>query len=293
VTVARTIRASLVCLAVVVSFITLHELVHLGVGRIFGLPTHFLNPTGAGVSPEIGATAPAAALAWMNGVAPLFTMVAGVLALLAAPGVRRRAPRVAEALAWIAILGVPYIGLQMMIVAAPAELRGNGSDSPAVLVGYFGISPITRLLIACAGVAASIAAGFALPRALGDFSPRDMPRDPPTATVPPLRWVMAGVAWLAGLFLLLRGVARIASDPAHGNPGLLVLSTVLWAIGLTFVVRWRSPNPRFIRDRWIIPGAIASAVLVAFGVIYPSDYAVMPLALLPSLVTAAWASNRT
>lgn len=49
----------------------LHERFHLIVGRLCGLPAHFLNLTSVGVSASIAATARPSALALMNGVAPL------------------------------------------------------------------------------------------------------------------------------------------------------------------------------------------------------------------------------
>jgi hypothetical protein len=64
----------------------LHECLHLIVGRLCGLPAHFLGLTSAGVDPSIAATARPLSLALMNGVAPLATMLLGVVALFATPG---------------------------------------------------------------------------------------------------------------------------------------------------------------------------------------------------------------
>jgi hypothetical protein len=68
----------------------------------------------------------------MNGVAPVMTVLLGVLALGTVPYVREKAPvAVSASLAWWAIAGVPYLGLQLMTAARPVRLRGDGSDSAA------------------------------------------------------------------------------------------------------------------------------------------------------------------
>src|SRR4029079_10372842 len=90
----------------------------------------------------------AAARAWMAGVAPLFTSIVGISALLVAPSARRRQyDTAATILGWIAVLGIPYIVVQLMTLAGPA----GGVDAAAVLVGYFGITGMLRGALAVRG----------------------------------------------------------------------------------------------------------------------------------------------
>ena len=139
----------------------LHESIHLIVGRLVGLPSHFLSLTSVGVTPSVAATTSPSALAWMNGVAPLATMLIGIVSLIAMPALRAKAPAaVADFVAWWAIFGVPYIGLQTMTAPSQINLRGNGSDFAAVLGGYFGLSLAARMAIALAGLVIYMASGF-------------------------------------------------------------------------------------------------------------------------------------
>lgn len=115
----------------------LHESLHLIVGRLAGLPVHFLSLTTVAVSPCVAATASPSALALMNGVAPLATMLLGVLALVSVPALRPKVPvAITDFIAWCAIFAVPYIGMQTMFAAAPIRLRGDGADSAAVTLAY-------------------------------------------------------------------------------------------------------------------------------------------------------------
>jgi hypothetical protein len=74
----------------------------------------------------------------MNDVAPVITVLLGILALKTVPSVRRKAPpAVTGFLAWRAIRGIPYI-VQLMDDGGPIRLHGDGSDSAAVIGGYLG-----------------------------------------------------------------------------------------------------------------------------------------------------------
>jgi len=81
------------CIATLVVFATteLHEAFHFLVGRLVGLPAEFFNLTSAGVEESVAAGAPQSALALMNGVAPLLTVLMGGLALRAVLYVREKA----------------------------------------------------------------------------------------------------------------------------------------------------------------------------------------------------------
>jgi hypothetical protein len=286
--------ATATCIVTFVVCVTLHELVHLWVGRLFDLPTHFINLTAAGVSDTDAATAPALALAWMNGVAPLFTMACGVGALFAAEPARRRGwTDTASVLAWIAIFGVPYIGAQMMLAAAPASLRGNGADSAAVLVGYFGIAGMARLAIVLIGTLIAMAAGFWLPRAIVPIHAQSARVADSTqlGRVPGWRCVIAGLFVAIAVGFAGLGSLKVLRHPDASTPGPFLLALVAWSLALALRATWTSPGARFVRDQWIAPAAVASVVLGVLGVVFPSDYSVTALILLPQLLVAAFASQ--
>jgi hypothetical protein len=146
-----------------------HESFHFLAGRLAGLPTEFLTLTSAGVDAAVAARAPQYALALMNGVAPVMTVLLGILALKAVPAVRRKAPAaVTDFLAWWAITGIPYMGLQLMTAAGPIRLRGDGSDSAAVIGGYLGAGIAVRSAISLAGLLLYVASGFWLGAAVAE-----------------------------------------------------------------------------------------------------------------------------
>jgi len=270
----------------------LHESLHWLVGRLAGLPAHFLSFTSVGVTPAIAATASASALAWMNGVAPVATMLLGLLALAAVPALRPKAPvAVADFVAWWAIIGVPYIGLQLMTAALPINLRGNGSDSAAVLGGYFGLSLVPRIAISLAGLVIYMASGFWLGAAVSQRNSTARSRLTLSEHLRGLaawRLVAASALGLLLIGMTLRYIVLLA----HGNgrgPFPLILEMPVWAAILALLVRWRSPGARDIRDHWIFPGLLAGAVLIAIGSLDNGDDFLFEGAILVfPLIATAW-----
>lgn len=213
-----TLQRAVICLVTVVASIELHELFHLGVGRLAGLPARFLSFTAAGVRPEEAARADPAALAWMNGVAPISTMILGVLACAAASAPWRSiGPRTRYVLAWVAIVGVPYIGLQLMLAAAPISVRGDGADFAAVIGGYFQVAPAIRSVLAVIGLAIFLASGFWLERLVGDPAAqldRRMSLGERLAAVSVWRRVLAGMTGILWI-----GTIALAIYPRATVPG--------------------------------------------------------------------------
>src|SRR5205085_9682655 len=82
-------RAAL-CVVVTMTFIGAHELVHVVVGQALGLGAHFTSLTSADADPARALAAPPGAYAWMAGAGPLFTILAAIGALIAAPRARAR-----------------------------------------------------------------------------------------------------------------------------------------------------------------------------------------------------------
>lgn len=276
------------CLVTTMAVVTVHELVHIAVGHGFGIGGHFTGLTSADADSARTPAATAAARAWMAGAAPMFTSIIGVGALLAAPWARRRHYKsVATILGWIAVFGIPYIGVQLMTLGGPAR----GEDTAAVLVGYFGVAGTPRAVLAVAGVMFTIAAGYLLGSALGDQQPGFSPVLAAGTDISAARRIV-GIA-VAVLSVCLIGVgAAFLAHPGRRNPmGAFLLADVLWGVGMLITTPWRKPGPRFVRDVWLAPAIAAMGLLTVMGVLFPSDYAAAGLFFLPQLATAAHAAR--
>jgi hypothetical protein len=285
----RFARRAALCLVTTMAFITAHELVHIGVGHEFGIGGHFTSLTSADADPERARAATAGARAWMAGAGPLFTSVTAFGALFAAPWARRRQYRsVATVLGWIAIFGIPYMGVQLMTLAGPAA----GVDTAAVLVGYFGIAGKSRAMLAVGGVVFTIASGFLLGGALGDRHPASSAAlAAGTGLSAPRRIV--GIAFPTLSVCSIAAGAALLARPGRGNPmAAFLLADLLWAIGMLIVTPWWHPGPRFVRDVWLTPAIAAMALLTVVGIVFPSDYAAAGLFFLPQLATAAYAARK-
>jgi hypothetical protein len=273
----------------------LHECFHLVVGRLAGLPCHFLSLTSVGVDPSVAANASPSALALMNGVAPLATMLLGVLALVAVPALRPKAGAAVTAfIAWFAIFGVAYIGLQMMTTAGPARLRGNGSDFAAVIGGYFGVPIVPRTAIAVAGLVIFMASGFYLSAAVsqGGGGSSRLTLGQHLHGLAAWRGVAASVLGLNLIAISVRSAALLA----HGNGGGMLLlfgDTWVWAALMALLVGWRAPGAREVRDRWIFPGLLTSAGLIAISLLtHLDDFFIGGTTLIVPLIAAAWTQTR-
>jgi hypothetical protein len=268
------------------AFVTAHELVHVAVGHWVGIGGHFTSLTSADADLTRRSAETATAFAAMAGAGPLFTSIIAVAALLAAPWARQRQLySVARILGWLAVFGIPYIGIQLMTLGGP----GGGVDTAAVLVGYFDITATTRACLAIAGVAFTIGAGYFVGGALGDRESISSALLRAHGDVSPARRI-AGIAFLvlsvcsivAGAILLVR----------RGNPmAAFLLANILWAVGMSIATPWRRPGPRFVRDVWLTPAITAMGILTIVGVMFPSDYAAAGLFFLPQLATAAHAAR--
>ena len=269
----------------------LHECFHLIVGRLSGLPAHFLNLTSVGVTPSMAANARPSALALMNGVAPLATMLLGVVALFAVPRLRGRVPAAVTAfVAWCAIFAVPYIGLQTMTTALPVRLRGNGADSAAVIGGYFGVPIGARTVISVLGLLTFMASGFWLGQAVSESSTDALSRLTLKQHLRGLALWRIVTALALGL-LILGMTVRGALLLACGKDGFLSLLVAIWIWGamMTVLVRWRAPGAREVRDEWIFPGLLASLGILAIGLLTRlDDFLTSATIFVIPLLATAW-----
>jgi hypothetical protein len=100
----------------------------------------------------------------------------------------------------------------------------------------------------------------------------------------------AGGRSILGL-LLIAVMVRSAMSLVEGNgTGLLwlLLDTLVWSAMTALVVQWRTPEAREVRDRWIFPGLLASAGLIAIGLLtHLYDFLIDGVTLtMPVLATA-------
>jgi hypothetical protein len=267
----------------------LHESLHFIVGRLAGLPCHFLSLTSVGVTPAVAATASPSALALMNGVAPLATMLLGILALVSVPALRPKVPvAVTDFIAWCAIFAVPYIGLQTMFAAAPIRLRGDGADSAAVLGGYFGFSLVPRTAISVAGVVIFMASGFCLGRAVSWSASTRVTLGQHLRALAAWRLATASLLGLLLVSMTVRGAIQLAHGNGYGMLWL-VRDIYVWAAMMTLLVRWRAPGARDVRDRWIFPGLLACAGLLAIGLLtHVDDFIFIGKIYVFPLIATAW-----
>jgi hypothetical protein len=288
---------AVISMVALVASTELHEFFHFIVGRQVGLPSHFLSLTSAGVDPSVAAHAPPYALALMNGVAPLATMVVGVLALAVAPGRRPRAPAaVTDFLGWCAIFAVPYIGIQTMLTAAPIELRGSGADFAAVFGGYFGLSAVPRTAISIVGLMIYMASGYSLCAAVSQRT------DSASLHLTVKQRLRELAAWrlvaavILGLFLIamtIRSAAMLAHGDGRGVSSLF-REMYVWAMMMALLVRWSAPGAREVRDHWIFPGLLSSAGLIAIGFLpHLDDFFFLGTVLVLPLTATAWRASRS
>lgn len=283
---------ALVSLLAVVTSTELHEFLHFVVGRLVGLPAQFLSLTSVGVQRSIVAHAQPCALALMNGVAPLATMLLGVLALIAVPKMRTKYPTgITDFVAWCAIFAVPYIGIQTMLAAAPIDLRGAGADFAAVLGGYFGLSREPRVAISLAGLAIYMASGlwlFFVVSAQTRKVPVRLSMIARLRRLPVLRLFLAAILGLLLVVVAVQSAVTLARGDGRGIAWLF-RAIYLWGLMMVLIVRWRASGAREIRDHWILPGLLGSAGLMVIGRLPQlDDFFFLGSVLVLPLIATAW-----
>lgn len=255
--VARAMLAAISVAAVVFA----HELVHLLIGRFAGIPAAFTGLTSVGIPRADVHLYAGWRLALMNGGAPIFTVLVGFAVLAVMPRLGHFHRLVRYFLSWWAIFGIPYLGLQAMIVVARVDFSGNGVDSAAV-AGYFHAGPPALAVVSVAGFLYFLWSSRWVIRAIESADDR-IPRKAPAGAV--AVWRRA----ITGLLVLVAIAASVSfSILVFGlrPPPLPVLTALgAWAIACVFLTRWRSPPARRVWRGWLIPGAIGMFALVPLG----------------------------
>jgi hypothetical protein len=285
------------CVAILADFATteVHEAFHFLAGRLVGLPAHFFNLTSVGVDAPVVERAPQYALALMNGVAPVMTVLLGVLALRAVPHAREKAPAAITAfLAWWAIAGIPYLGFQLMTAALPIRLGGDGSDSAAVIGGFLGVGIVVRTAISLVGLLLYFASGFWLGAALleSNSGAATLTLRQRLRELSAWRLVAASILGLLLIGMTVRSAMLLVMGNGYGFYWLLA-ETLVWAVMMALLVRWRAPGAREVRDHWIFPGLVASLGLIAIGTLPQlDDFLLLGVILTAPLPATAWTLMR-
>ncbi|MEO8804304.1 MAG: hypothetical protein ABI304_04320 [Rudaea sp.] len=281
-------RSAIVALSIA-SVINLHELTHLVVGRLAGIPALFTGLTSAGVAEGTAALYPQSSLALMNASAPLLTVVAGFAIYRALACWPEAFGRARYFFTWWAIFGIPYLGLQMMLVVTKVDYSGNGSDSAAV-AAYFHVPMSVRAVLCVAGFLWYMVSAvwvFGVIRAT-DANVRTAPA---ATDVSLPRRVLGGVLVLAAIAC----VVTVARRSILGtSPGPYMGGAFLgWALAAAVLTPWCSPVARAVWTHWLLPGVIGMLALVPLGFIGAgNDYASIWLPMIPPLVATAMFATR-
>ena len=278
------LRAALVALSVA-SVLFLHECIHLAIGRLAGIPAAFTGLTSVGIPRADASLYAGWRLALMNGTAPLVTVLAGFVVLHLLARWQNGPERLRFFLSWWAIFGIPYLGLQLMIIVLPVDFSGNGVDSAAV-AGYLNAQPWVLAVLSFAGFLWYVRAGRLVLHMI-EIADRDAPKIGTDARIAAWRHV---AAW--GLLVIaFAGAMRFALEAfASRLPGgSLDLPAMLfgWSGACVLWTRWRSFAARGVWSGWLIPGAIGLLALVPLGFIGGgNDFAQLWLLELPPVFAA-------
>lgn len=258
---------TLVAMASIVFSIEIHELVHLLTARFMGIPARFLNFTAVGIPMADVPKYSPGELAVMNGIAPIFSFVVlgcGTYFWLKGRPFKRSWLR--YSLTWLAILNLPYLGLEMMGAAMPSQPNGGGNDF-ATVFSYFGASHFLRAWLGVLGFILFIILQVPLRDLL---YPEDRPRGSyDYKSVSRLRTILGCGFIVLGLAASLVA-CRYQILQQYNQAQLWSLSKfVFWALARISFVSWRSDLSRALFRQWLVPCIVSTLVLklifVPFG----------------------------
>ena len=275
-----------------ITIVTLHELAHLAVGLLLGLPVRFVSPVSVAVPPAVVGQVAGWRLALMNGIAPLTTMLLGGIAALLLTRLGRNWPDLLNRfVGWWALFGVAYIGFELMGTGDPSVYAGTGSD-PAAVAGFLGLSDPIRGLVSFVALLFFLISGFLVVPAL--VAIEHLPPGPLAGlwslNFVPSRWrrIAALILIAAILVLDISGAIRIAQGDHDGFKATELLGPLLWAIALALLTAWRTPFAHVMRNQWLFPLFIGWVVLILGGILTnASDYLVIGLYLLGPVLSLA------
>ncbi len=282
---ATVITKTLLTLISLVVSVELHEIVHLLMARAMGLPSRFLNFTAVGLSKVEAMKYPAEHLAFMNGIAPLFSfLVLGCGSLIFCRSRIVRSEKVNYFVAWLAIFNLPYLGLQIMLMGGPSRSNGTGNDF-ATVFDFLGMSPVARAILGAFGLLIFIALQSPLKEVINmDASVKTEEKDFPLP-----RWRSS-----VGYFLLIFGFGaaviscrnNILQNYSEGTLWVLC-QLVVWGLASVCLTRWKTAEGKMMLCNWILPCLIATVLLVPLG-FEGNDFLMLWIFVLPMMTGAAY-----
>lgn len=273
-------RATLLVAAIVLTT-TLHELVHLIVGRALGIPTQFLNFTSVGIPTTDVDQYPQLSLAIMNGVAPVVSFfIFGLLPLLILAKKNMELPEPMLSLfAWSTIFNLPYLGLQLMLAVNVSSPNGGGSDMAAVM-GAFAIPDSIRFFLGAIGylvfVTALLAIGWV-------FSRKHKLWPDPISLC--RKWT-GYLCFMAGfLSVCLGDWLTLSGNQTLGMAFIALVGFILLGTGAAFLIDFKNSQFSNFKSKFLLPAMAGTIFMAVIGIICRNDYANFWLILLPSVLT--------
>jgi hypothetical protein len=260
---------TLLATASLVFSIEIHELIHFLTARLLGIPARFLNFTAVGIPMADVPKYLPGELAVMNGIAPLFSVVVlgcGTYFWLKGRSFKRSWQR--YFLTWVAILNLPYLGLQMMPMGGSSQPNGGGNDF-ATVFDYFGASHFLRAWFGVLGFFLYMILQAPLRRLLylEDGAPGPLGYKP----VSRLRTIL-------GCGFVVLGLA--ASLAALRYQILVLTEFVFWALASISFVSWSSDLTKALFRQWLAPCIMSTLILAAIG-LEGNDFIMLWLLVIP------------
>ena len=267
-------------------FVFSHEGVHWLIGRLFGIPAVFTSLTSVGVPPAEINNYPSWGLILMNGVAPWYSVGLVALAMWLSYRLSDRGGILVDFVRWTAIVGAPYLGLQLISGVAPAKNDGSGVDFAAINAFFNLSSPVPALLSVLGSIL--LVAGSILVRKTV-FAPVE------TRSGLVASWRRAAAMTLMVIFALITiacCVVAVIGNYAYSLIPLLAWIT-LFSGALLFWIPWKQPASRAFLRSWAIPGGIVVLAMAVIGMLTAGDLLLIGSIVVPTVLTVLSVLNPT
>jgi hypothetical protein len=214
----------------------------------------------------------------MNGIAPLFSFI--VLGCGTYFWLKDRPFKPSWGryfLTWVAMLNLPYLGLQMTAMGEQAQSNGGGNDF-ATVFNYLGASDSVRAWFGVLGFVLFIVLQAPLRDLL--YVEDGTPGTHGDKPVSRLRTIL-GCGFVALGLAAALAACRYHILQKDGQAGLWVLSEfVFLALAGASLVAWSSDLTRRLVRQWLVPGLISTFILALVG-LTGNDFLVLWLFIIP------------
>lgn len=264
---------SFVVTAAILVSTTVHEFLHFAVARAMEIPAQFLNMTAVGIPSSNVDQYSAFHLLLMNGLAPLFSILAlGGLGFLYS--IRRSSQKhlLRYFIAWIALLNLPYLGLQMLLVASRARFNGTGNDFAAI-AGYFGVPIETRAVLSVFGYVCFLSLLYPLRVVIR--APTNQSSEGPSAFKSSLKRILGVSLFGVSFGAVCVGNWMLVDDIPSGIFAIVFGGLMPAGLGFATLIPWATKWVKHISMNWILPGVLGSLFLLPLGIIDGNDYAII------------------